>query len=86
MIVANQHSQNFKSILQQYAQRQWNATPFYEILDEKGPDHSKAFEVCVMISGRRFGSAWGNSKKESEQFAARVALEELGLVPAREQV
>jgi ribonuclease-3 len=23
------------------------ATPMYELLDEKGPDHSKCFEVCA---------------------------------------
>lgn len=79
-VIANQHSQNFKSILQQYAQRQWNSTPYYELLDEKGPDHSKAFEVCVVMDGRRFCSAWGNCKKESEQLAARSALLELGVI------
>lgn len=83
-VVANQHAQNYKSMLQQYAQRHWNSTPYYEILDEKGPDHSKAFEVAVVVAGRRFESAWGNSKKESEQLAARAALEELGAVRPRE--
>src|SRR5262249_111221 len=34
---------NFKSQLQQVAQREFNATPQYVLLDEKGPDHSKCF-------------------------------------------
>lgn len=78
------HQHNFKSVLQQYAQRQTSGNPSYLLLDEKGPDHSKAFEVGVEIDGRRFGSAWANSKKEAEQMAALQALRELGL--AQDQI
>lgn len=74
------HQSNFKSVLQQYAQKRLPATPNYLLLDEKGPDHSKAFEVCVEINGRRFESAWANSKKEAEQRAALRALKELEVV------
>ena len=73
------HHHNYKSQLQQYAQRHMNATPAYEILDEQGPDHSKCFEVAVSIRGRRFPSAWGPSKKHAEQLAALRALENLDL-------
>ena len=68
---------NYKSTLQQYAQRWLSATPVYETLDEQGPDHSKCFEMCVVIAGERFPSAWGPSKKEAEQEAARRALDTL---------
>jgi len=77
------HQFNFKSVLQQYAQRELGAAPTYLLLDEKGPDHSKAFEVCVEIEGRRFESAWANSKKEAEQKTALGALQELGLAEVR---
>ena len=66
-------------MLQQYAQRIRCPNPTYVLLDEKGPDHSKCFEVCVEIEGRRFPSAWANSKKEAEQRAALLALHELEL-------
>jgi ribonuclease III len=79
---ANQHQENFKSMLQQYAQRTMDTTPIYELLDEKGPDHSKCFEVGVVIGSRRFTGAWGPSKKEAEQLAAHRALRELNLLPA----
>jgi ribonuclease-3 len=78
--VASEHQQNFKSQLQQHAQKEFSATPIYELLDEKGPDHSKCFEVAVCVAGRRFPSAWGPSKKESEQKAAFNALVELNLL------
>ena len=78
--LATEHQENYKSMLQQHSQRRWGSTPDYQLLDEKGPDHSKCFEVAVSISGRLFTSAWGMSKKDAEQEAARRALCELGLM------
>jgi len=77
---AQEHQENYKSLLQQYAQQKFNTTPFYELLDEKGPDHNKCFESVVIIGNNRFTSAWGTNKKEAEQNAARNALEELGIL------
>ena len=77
---AEQTQGNFKSLLQQYAQQQFNATPIYELLDEKGPDHDKCFESQVAVADRHFLSAWGRSKKEAEQKAAFNALIELGVL------
>lgn len=73
------HQRNFKSVLQQHAQKYLPTNPTYVLLDEKGPDHCKCFEVCVEVDGRRCASAWANSKKEAEQNAALNALLELGL-------
>jgi len=70
----NEHGRNYKSLLQQVCQRRQNSTPEYRVLDEKGPDHSKCFEVGVQINGRCYPSAWGPSKKQAEQEAARRAL------------
>ena len=84
-VVANQHTLNYKSILQQYAQREWSRTPAYEVLDEKGPDHAKAFEVCVLCNGQRYRSAWGSNKKEAEQLAARAALLTLDVIAEGDQ-
>jgi len=69
---------NFKSQLQQYAQRELNLTPIYEMLDEQGPDHSKCFEICVRMGPNRYPSAWGPTKKDAEQKAAQNALDALG--------
>lgn len=78
---AKEHQENFKSMLQQYAQRELDTTPAYEVLDEKGPDHSKCFEVGVLMNDQRFPSAWGPSKKEAEQLAAYYALMDLDVLP-----
>ncbi|MBV8780498.1 MAG: ribonuclease III [Phycisphaerae bacterium] len=79
-ISANIHQHNYKAMLQTYAQKEIGSPPTYELLDEKGPDHSKCFEVCVAVNGRRFSSAWGPNKKMAEQKAALLALEELGVL------
>ncbi len=69
---------NYKSLLQQLAQRQHGTTPTYQLLDEKGPDHSKCFKVAAQVGGSLYQAAWGRNKKEAEQRAARNALSELG--------
>jgi len=77
---AEQVQGNYKSLLQQYAQEQFNAAPSYMLLDEKGPDHNKCFELGVVIDDRHFQSAWGTNKKEAEQKAALNALVELDVL------
>lgn len=71
------HSGNYKSLLQQLAQRERGQTPTYALLDEKGPDHSKCFKMAAQIGRTRFPAAWGRNKKEAEQRAAQNALSEL---------
>ncbi|MDO4558788.1 MAG: ribonuclease III, partial [Planctomycetia bacterium] len=66
---------NAKSTLQQLSQHRYGCAPQYILLDEQGPAHHRAFEVAVQIGSHRFPSAWGASKKQTEQHAARNALE-----------
>jgi ribonuclease-3 len=84
VIAQSAYQQNYKAILQQHVQKMMSSTPIYELLDEKGPDHSKCFEVCVVIDGKRYNSAWGPNKKTAEQKAALLALEELGIMESHE--
>ncbi len=75
--IAGETGGNYKSQLQQLAQREHGVTPHYRVIAEQGPDHSKCFKVAAEIGKRRFVAAWGRSKKESEQRAAENALCEL---------
>jgi ribonuclease-3 len=68
---------NYKSMLQQLAQRENGMTPTYQLLDEKGPDHSKCFKIAAQVGNNRYEPAWGRNKKEAEQRAARNALCEI---------
>lgn len=74
---ASTHQDNYKSVLQQVGQKTAGFAPSYIVLDEKGPDHAKCFEICVELGGKRFKSMWGASKKLAEQLAALEALKEL---------
>jgi ribonuclease-3 len=71
---AGESGGNYKSLLQQFAQREHGVTPTYHLLDEKGPDHSKCFKMAAQIGRDRYAPAWGRSKKESEQRAAHNAI------------
>ena len=77
---ADHHHENYKSLLQQFSQRKFQSTPIYELLDEKGPDHNKCFEMCAVIDLNHFPGAWGTTKKEAEQRAAYRALVELKVI------
>jgi ribonuclease-3 len=68
---------NYKSVLQQVAQREHGTTPTYQLMDEKGPDHSKCFKIAARVGTSQYHAAWGRNKKEAEQRAARNALSEL---------
>ena len=72
---------NFKSQLQQLVQRQHGTTPTYQLVEEKGPDHSKYFKVAAEVEGKLYEPAWGPNKKEAEQLAAANALRELSRRP-----
>jgi ribonuclease-3 len=75
--VESQGAGNFKSTLQQYAQRELSSTPVYRLVRESGPDHRKSFLIAAVIDDRPFTAAWGNNKKDAEQRAASNALAEL---------
>jgi ribonuclease-3 len=72
---------NYKSLLQQFAQREFANTPSYHLLDEKGPDHRKCFKIAAQVGGVAYSPAWGRNKKEAEQRAACNALAEINDEP-----
>ena len=79
--VDGQGGLNYKSNLQQMAQREFGETPTYLLLDEKGPDHSKCFKISAPIGRQRYAPAWGPNKKEAEQRAALNALSQMSGEP-----
>ena len=77
LVAESAHGGNAKSLLQQVAQREFNNTPQYHMLDEKGPDHSKCFKIAAVIGKQPYAAAWGRNKKEAEQKAAENALAQI---------
>jgi ribonuclease-3 len=68
---------DFKTQLQELAQSRLRSTPRYRVVAERGPDHSKTFEVETELRGEVLGRGAGRSKKDAEQAAAKLALEAL---------
>lgn len=73
----NGHEPNYKSALQQLAQRALGQTPHYRVVRDSGPDHVKVFETVALVGLRAFPPGVGRSKKQAEQDAARRALDML---------
>ncbi len=69
--------QDYKTRLQEISQLLFRVPPIYRLLSESGPDHEKCFVTEISVGGKVLGRGEGKSKKQSEQEAARKALEEL---------
>jgi ribonuclease III len=80
-VVRDAANNNYKSHLQQVAQREYGGTPKYQVLDEQGPDHSRSFKIAVVINAHHYPAAWGQNKKIAESRAAQNALAEINREP-----
>lgn len=67
---------DYKSLLQEYVQT-IKKTVTYNLISEDGPAHDRTFETEVLIDGESLGVGVGNSKKEAEQNAAKVAYSKM---------
>ena len=70
---------DFKTILQEYSQKEHKITPVYKVINEKGPDHKKTFEILVQISENKSATGVGSSKKMAEQAAAKALCKKMGV-------
>ena len=66
---------DYKTRLQEYFQALGHKKIKYELERVEGPSHMPSFVSIVRVDGRLKGRGSGSSKKESEQNAARQALE-----------
>lgn len=73
--ILDQPEHNWKALLQDYSQKQFQNPPQYILINESGPDHSKNFEIAVHVNNEEWGRGVGSSKKEAQQAAAQKALE-----------
>ena len=69
---------DYKSVLQEYVQTIQKSVE-YVIVDEEGPSHNKKFTKNVKIDGIVYGTGIAGSKKQSEQEAAKNAMEKLAV-------
>ncbi len=76
---------NYKSILQEYAQKRGGEPPEYRVVKETGPDHNKRFVVEVRIGGKVIGRGKGKTKKEAEQRAAEEGMRKIAAKERKER-
>lgn len=70
---------DYKTRLQEYAQKRWKVLPEYKMVTSEGPEHAKIFTFEVWIGEESYGKGAGNSRKAAEQVAAKAALVKLGV-------
>ncbi|MGE4133076.1 MAG: ribonuclease III [Bdellovibrionales bacterium] len=69
---------DYKTRLQEWAQKTHKALPEYQMVGSDGPEHAKTFIYEVSVMKEVMGRGEGASRKMAEQEAARMALENLG--------
>jgi ribonuclease-3 len=79
-ILLNHKTEDPKSSFQEWAQAQGYSTPQYVTKKATGPDHSKIFDVDVIVNGKIYGSGSGPSKQAATKSAAVDALKKLSLL------
>ncbi len=71
-------NRDYKTALQEIAQKNPGEIISYAVVGESGPDHNKCFSVNVYLNSNLLASGEGRSKKEAEQDAAKQALKLMG--------
>ncbi len=79
-ILLHHKNEDPKSLFQEWAQSQGYQAPIYITRNSSGPDHSKVFDVDVVVNGEVYGSGSGHSKQAAAKAAAAKALDQIGLV------
>lgn len=66
---------NYKGQLLEYTHAKKLPIPYYKVVNEEGPSHSKKFNIQVFIGDEIYGEGSGKNKKVAEQEASRMALQ-----------
>jgi len=78
--LVNNKTEDPKSLFQEWVQAQGFSAPMYVTRSNSGPDHSKIFEVDVVVNETIYGTGTGPSKQIATKSAARDALRRLRLI------
>ena len=64
-VLQNRHHKDYKTMLQEYAQKYYRSYPLYRLIKKIGPDHDKTFWVSCEARGRRVRAALGQEQEGS---------------------
>ena len=72
---------DYKTRLQEYLQKDGDVNISYRLVESFGPEHNKTFTTEVLLQGEAIGQGSGRTKKDSEQQAAKDALNKMHVTP-----
>ncbi len=76
-VIENKHRKDYKTLIQEFSQKNYKTYPKYNLVKKSGPDHDRTFWIEVNVNGKNYGPGSGKNKKEAEQKAASIAYEAL---------
>lgn len=76
---AQDFAADYKTRVQELAQKLLKAAPTYELVLEEGPAHDRIFTVALKLNNEELSRGSGRSKKMAEQQAAQAALQHVRL-------
>ena len=66
-----------KTKLQEYSLKKFKKLPIYKVISNTGPRHKPLFKVSVKLFNTKYYIAEGKSKKDAEQNAAVICLQDI---------
>ena len=66
-----------KTKLQEFSLKRYKRLPIYKLISNSGPRHMPIFKVAVKLHDTKFYTAKGKSKKDAEQNAAILCLQNI---------
>ena len=66
-----------KTKLQEFSLKRFKKLPIYKLISNTGPRHKPLFKVAVKLIDTKFFTAQGKSKKDAEQNAAILCLQNI---------
>jgi ribonuclease-3 len=76
-VAGSDYRRDYKSLLQEFSQRNYRAYPQYRLVKRSGPEHERTFWMEVSVNGAVYGPGTGRNKKSAEQEAAHMAWQAL---------
>lgn len=72
-----EYEKDYKTRLQEIAQKDKLGTPVYKLISTEGPSHNPEFLVAISLGNDEKFKATGKSKKAAEQMAAQLLIQSL---------
>lgn len=70
---------DYKTLLQQFVEKDGLSILQYEVVSETGPDHKKMYTVIAKVNNNKVGEGIAGKKRDAEMQAAKMALNLFGI-------